>query len=326
MTAPYAWQAAQWASVTKQVATDRLPHALLLSGPRGLGKYDFAMVLAHGLLCEAADDTLTPCGQCRSCQLIKANAHPDLIHLLPEESGGAIQVDHIRHVTAQLSQTRHSGAYRVVIVNPAEAMNMAAMNALLKTLEEPNPGTLLLLVNVEPARLLPTIRSRCQRLLFSAQGYEREKRDFLLQTVPEAQVDLLLALAQHAPLEAQALAQDDELAQERQTFFSDFIAVREEKSDVVQVAERHKPMDLSRFFLWFMQGVQDCIRLQWGIDKSVCINKDILAALERQRFRDRTQLFVLWDAVLEAYQLYTRKFNINAQLVLEDLLFRWQRL
>lgn len=144
------------------------PQALLLVGPGSVGKTTLALDLAAGILCHAGDPDARPCGACRSCRLIDADAHQDLHRLAPEGPGRQVRIgDHqdpepgtVRHLLRELSRLPVEGAHRVAIVEGAHRLNEDAQNALLKTLEEPPPGATLILCADEPERLLPTVRSR----------------------------------------------------------------------------------------------------------------------------------------------------------------------
>jgi DNA polymerase-3 subunit delta' len=154
----------------------RLPHAMLIYGPRGVGKLALAERAAQMLLCEGK---AKPCDQCDACRWYKAGNHPDFRRLEPEilwkepeaqdEPGTKrpkqpsieIKVDQVRELADFLYIRSHRGALRVALVHPAEDMNENAANALLKGLEEPPAGAVFILVSHRPAQLLPTIRSRC---------------------------------------------------------------------------------------------------------------------------------------------------------------------
>ena len=167
-----------------------LPHALLIHGPSGLGKTILARTFAQSLLCEAPSAGGFPCGGCPACGWFALGNHPDFRVVEPEalsesaatdsepqaKAGAApsrqIKVDQVRDLQGFLAVGTHRGGARVILVRPAEAMNAATANALLKSLEEPPPRTLFLLVSSAPDRLLPTVRSRCQRIAVTAAALE----------------------------------------------------------------------------------------------------------------------------------------------------------
>lgn len=166
------WQARVHAQAAAALDAGRLGHALLFSGPAQLGKRAVAERLAQRLLCERRPPGAEPCGTCRGCHLFAAGTHPDfqVVSFIPNKEGTRLRteliIDQVRELSARLVLTPQYGGAQVAIIDPAEAINNAASNALLKTLEEPVPGRYLWLVSAEPARLSATIRSRCQKLEF----------------------------------------------------------------------------------------------------------------------------------------------------------------
>lgn len=165
------WNLPLWNNVLDRRRRGAMPHALLLAGPAGLGKRAFAAALAAWLLCEQPGDTA--CGRCRACLLVAAGSHPDRVEVNLEfrDDGKTLRselvVDQIRVLSQRLSMTAQFGGHQVALIDPADLMNTSAANALLKTLEEPGPGTVMLLVCDQFSRLPATIRSRCQRLDFA---------------------------------------------------------------------------------------------------------------------------------------------------------------
>jgi DNA polymerase III subunit delta' len=173
----YPWQTSMLERLTSH--RQRLHHALLLRGPQGTGKYHFGMALAKALLCETPDQSGAACGKCPGCGWFEQSNHPDFRLLTPEQddeedasasvtkkrskASTQIVVNQVRALQHFLElSSHHSAGSRVVLVHPAEALNAAAANALLKVLEEPPANMFFILVSHQPRRLLPTILSRCQ--------------------------------------------------------------------------------------------------------------------------------------------------------------------
>jgi DNA polymerase-3 subunit delta' len=199
------WHEGARSRLETAVAGERLPHALLLHGPEGVGKERFAAVLAGALFCSRRGATLIPCGECADCALSRAASHPDLHWLRIPEDKKSIGVDAVREACEQLGMTSMRSGYRVAIVSPAHAMTTNAQNALLKTLEEPSPRTLLVLVTSRPSRLLATLRSRCQRVEIPRPG-AAPATQWLGTELGAVPAVGLLDLAGGAPLRAAALA------------------------------------------------------------------------------------------------------------------------
>lgn len=187
------WQQRAYAQAAASIDAGHLGHGLLFCGPRQLGKRAVAERLAQRLLCHSRLADGEPCGQCRSCSLYLSRSQADPVELRPDETlahpfgrpghpdatfiGFAfndktrklrteIVIEQIRALSEKLVLTPQYGGAQVVILDPADAINHAACNGLLKTLEEPHPGRYLWLLSAEPARLSATIRSRCQKLEF----------------------------------------------------------------------------------------------------------------------------------------------------------------
>jgi len=174
-----------WLATSLADGLRRRAHALLVTGSPGTGLFELALSLAQGLLCEADASTAHPCGRCASCRLVQAHSHPDLLVLVPEalrealgwdtggeeEEGGErkkpsreIKVDAVRAAIEFAQTTTARGRAKVMVVHPSERLNPIAANTLLKTLEEPPGAARFVLACGAPDALLPTIRSRCERL------------------------------------------------------------------------------------------------------------------------------------------------------------------
>lgn len=224
----------------------RLPHALLFSAPEGSGKRLLVEHLARALLCRSPATDGFACGQCPDCQWIASGNHPDLMYLVPESEQGSdegdetessdsgkkekakstqILIDQIRQVQASLEVGAggHAGGRRVVLIDPAEAMNIAAANALLKSLEEPPGTTQFLLVSGAPRRLLPTIRSRCQTIVLPLPA--RKAASAWLKEAGVKADEALVGFTGGLPLAARRLAQGP-LAAVRAQFAKDLVGLR----------------------------------------------------------------------------------------------------
>jgi len=160
------WLTAEIASLRGAYDARRLPHAILIHEAPGAGGDWLAGWAARLVLCSNPGDA--PCGRCTSCQRAAQGQHPDLALVQPLESSTQIRIEQVRELSAELALTSHQGGYKVGILSPADTLNRFAANALLKTLEEPPQGTLLLLVATQPSRLPATILSRCQKVRIRA--------------------------------------------------------------------------------------------------------------------------------------------------------------
>ncbi len=227
MSAPLAWQTSQWEAVSGARAAGRLHHALLAAGPPGIGKADFLAALSAWLLCETPRGE-EPCGDCRGCRQHAAGSHPDCIVLSPDyqnrpvlgaypgqrcqydasrkKPSSVINVEQVRELGERLHASAHYGGFKLALLLPADALNTAAANALLKLLEEPPDNTLFLLLSQRLAHLPATVRSRCQLLRFSTPPLA-QARAALSGSGPET--ELVLDLAGGAPLRAQGLLGQD---------------------------------------------------------------------------------------------------------------------
>ncbi len=222
----YPWLAPAWNRLSAQWR--QLPHALLIHGRSGLGKTVLARRYAQRVLCEGDPAGELPCGQCASCRWFGQGNHPDFRLVEPaalappaadderprgdkESASRQIRIDQIREVQDFLAIGTHRRGWRVVLIRPAEAMNPATANALLKSLEEPPPGTLFLLVSSSPERLAATIRSRCQQLAVPAASPAEAEGWLAQQSVREPRA--ALAYSGNAPLAALD-AEEDRSARE----------------------------------------------------------------------------------------------------------------
>ncbi len=317
------WHDALWQQMLQRLQQDRLPHALLLCGPQGMGKALFAQRLAETLLCEQGQ----ACGHCKSCHLLRAKTHSDLLHVSPAEAGKQIPIEKIRELIQFGSLTANYGRYQISIINPAEAMNRNAANSLLKFLEEPPPNTLIMLVSHQPMALLATIRSRCQRLDFSrpnrklTQAWLRER----LNSKKE-DIQLLLNLSTQAPLAALALAEADGIAKQQELFES-LARLPGAQNDPIHVVEVWNQQNPTLILEWMLSWTMDIIRYAMTGQTQHLVNYNRIEPLQRlAKQMDLHSLFDLLDLQREAYRLVVGKANIKPQGLLESIAIAWVKL
>lgn len=212
----------------------RLGHAYLFAGPPGVGKRLFATELAKALLCEnPPPDRLEACDRCPSCHLVDAGTHPDLFAVARPAEATVIPVQTMRDLGADLALKPARGRRKVAIIDDADDLNDESANSFLKTLEEPPPGSLLVLIGTSPELQLPTIRSRCQLVRFAPLPTEVVKDLLRRQGVDDELIGPLLHLAAGSPGQALELA-DPELWEFRRRLIA---ALAAPKPDTVAAAK-----------------------------------------------------------------------------------------
>jgi DNA polymerase-3 subunit delta' len=309
------WLKPQQALLRAAFAAGRLAHALLLHEARGAGGEVLAAWTAQLVLCT---DSNPPCGECAGCHRAALAQHPDLITLQPIDNSRQIRIEQVRELCADLTLTSHQGGYKVAIISPADALNRAAANALLKTLEEPTARTLLILVASQPSRLPATILSRCQRIYIRTPA--RSEAVAWLQSIrgPAEWGDALDALGD-APLFA-AEADPATVAE----FARDTRRVLEETSagraDPARTAEQWWRTDLPLRLLCIENWLTDRVRRHFA---GAAFSVEMSAAVNLQRgpqIPTIRRLFGLIDAVQELKS--SLDTSINRSLALESVLRR----
>ena len=315
------WHRLPWDQLQETRRQGRMPHALLLAGGEGLGKARFARTLAESMLCEHPAKDGLACGKCRQCLLLKAGSHPDLRLVEPEEGKAQIGVDAVRELADGNTLTVGEGAHRVFIIDPADSMGRGAANALLKTLEEPISGTLILLLCSRVDRLPITIRSRCQMLKFTVPSEEEGIAWVEGNTqVQPGQAGQLLQLAGGAPLKVPALIESNELDRHNK-LLQKFIAIACDRASVVQTSQAWlKEYELPELLSYLTAWVGDIIRAKM-------VPSSQLAFPPLQTLSERLDLrlaYGLLDKLHDSERM--SRNNLNTQLVLESILLEWSRI
>ncbi len=210
-----AWLEPLWKQWRIAYREGRLPHAILVTGPSGVGKRWLVEMFVRGIQCRAPTEQGLPCDQCPSCKQyvsyrhLDKKSHPDIDWLTIGRY--SIGIGDIRdQIIKRLTLKANYGEMRLLVIEPAERMTRAASNALLKSLEEPPPGTVLFLISHQPGRLLATIRSRCQRYALpepSAQQSQAWLSDFMTAE----QAECALRAGGGMPMRALQMQQDNQV-------------------------------------------------------------------------------------------------------------------
>lgn len=317
------WHQAVWAQLMRLHDSRRFPHALLLDGPHGVGKQQLADALVSHMLCAQPGDM--PCGQCHSCQMLASGYHPDLLRISPEEGKRQIRIDPIREVNRFVSQTAQQSGYRVIVISPAEAMNTAAANALLKSLEEPGGKTLFILLSDVPSRVLPTIRSRCQQWSLPTVDFAQCRGWLIEQLNSEEEAYFWWQVSAGLPLLAVELAAPDQrtLRLQLHETFEQLMRGAEPVSEAARLDRQ--ALDA---ILWYgITWLEDLIRFGLSGHPSGLHNTDLIPLYRQALKNGRVQdWFRLLDYAQEQRRLLAVGANPNPQLVLEAWLVRWAAL
>ncbi len=262
-TTLYPWHAQTW-----ELLSTRFPdigHGLLFYGKKGCAKKAFAERFVAWVLC-LNKQAQGACGECSSCQWLKSDTHPNYVHITTDEENkkqnAKIRIEKIRDLLPFVQQTGEG--WRVVVIEPAEALNTASANALLKTLEEPGERVVLILLADHYLKLPATIRSRLQHFALD-RLHPEDAQAFVKQQIPEissTQVSLLLNLANDMPLTAVEIERSEWL-QKRAVFLSDWLKLVVEKNMPLNYANKWaKELSSSEFITMFEYLLGDLVSLK----------------------------------------------------------------
>lgn len=318
-----------------QAQRSRMAHAVLLTGPEGIGKFELAQEFVGGLLCERPDAHQRACGRCAPCNWLSQGNHPDFRLLRPEaldakeegadedkkRGGREITIDQVRALDDFLHVGTHRAGLRVVLIHPAEAMNRNTANALLKTLEEPAEGSLFILVSNNPARLLPTIRSRCRTMPVATPQADRALAWLRAQGVKSP--ERWLARTGGAPLRAKRTASAEMAAwlDDVTTILAagDGLSVLEAAAQAEKLVKGGSDgKDLRGLVDWVQRWCVDLALLSYGLTPRYFPDLgDTMVPLARKVDRQKLFKFNRKSAEFKSLSEHT----LNARLFIEDFFF-----
>lgn len=309
----------QWRAARRE---GRLPHAVLVTGPSGIGKRWLVEAFVRGVQCHAPTEQGLPCDACPSCKQyvshrqLERKSHPDIDWLTIARY--SIGIDDIRdQVIQRLSLKANYGRMRLLVIEPAERMTRAASNALLKSLEEPPPDTALFLISHQPGRLLATIRSRCQRYALPEQSPE-QSRAWLAGFMTAEQAEDALKAGGGMPMRALKMQQDGQVdfRNEFEQGLRDVLEGRQSETafagawNITPVRGKGKTRSGDETP---QEDISMDLRLVWMIDRAVAEIRRKVAARDSMR-----NVRAILDAYQELLEIRAREAAIPApQLNLE---------
>jgi len=326
------WLKRAWQTVQSRIAEDRLAHALIIAGERGVGKRAWAEAVARLRLCERPANleagAPVACGQCKQCQLFAAASHPDVRVYAPEKSR-MVKVDQIRALSSFAVASPQVAHHKVAIIDRADQLNINAANALLKTLEEPLPDVTLILLQESGRPVIPTIRSRCQTLAIPVPGDEDANRWLTnrvqgLSEDARPSADVLakaLMLSGNAPRLAFDYATGDFIGL-RDTALGRFKDFMKAKIPVGEAAKAFKALGLEDTLWLFETWGADLARLIVGGKAQDTDAADMLGFLAKSTPAWRAH--ELLDMVKESRAAGV--YNASPELEASRLLIAWQAL
>jgi DNA polymerase-3 subunit delta' len=317
----YPWQQQLWDTLTGRFP--KLGHGLLFYGKKGCGKEAFTRQFLAWVLCLNRQPA-GACGECGSCQWLKADTHPNYVYISTDEENkklnAKIKIEKIRDLLPFVQQT--VDGWRVIVIEPAEALNIASSNALLKTLEEPGENILIILLADHYLKLPATIRSRLQHFALDRISVE-QFGDYLQEQLPEAdfsQQQLLMHLSNQMPLQAVEVAQSAWLPL-RQEFLSDWIKLVTQKNMPIAIATKwNKNVSFAEFAQMFEYLLSDliCVKLNQALKN---IDLDFSVLVEQYSLE---MLFKIYEDFQQAKQYLEQ--NVQTNLVLDELCIKLMNL
>lgn len=309
------------------IVRDRIAHAYLFYGEEGIGKRLVAVRFAQSLNCDTGWNKEAPdaCLACRSCRQIEAHTHPDFRLIEPdqEQTNPQIKIEQIRDLEQQIVYRPLIGRFKIFIIDDADRMTLGAANAFLKTLEEPPPHTVFILITSRPFGLPTTIRSRCQSLRFVPPPLTQVEAALILKREVPPSDARLLAMITHARI-GHALRTDLKTIRARHEEFRTLFsrtALESVATLLTTVEALHKADRVPEALEWISQWIRDLLLIRTGADRDLLLNLDRLHELKETA--QSIQPEVLLDLLTELEQIERAVMrNINLQLALETFLLR----
>jgi DNA polymerase III subunit delta' len=319
MTQILPWQKNIWQNLLASRAAN-FPHALLIHGPKGSGKNQFALSLAQTLLCEANQNDA--CGECSGCQLFVADNHPDFLLVKAEDENKPIKIEQIRNLIEFALTTSTRNRFKIALISSAHNMNHAAANALLKTLEEPPPRILIILTSDHPNLIPLTIKSRCQKLFLAAPSL-KDLNDWLSdqqKKTADQPLALITALSGHSPFKVLEFLEGDEL-NNYQELLNKFLLLTKKSLEPLTFAHECQKINLEKLLNYLFFWITDLLKVKLKMENNL-INQEKI-----EEFKNIIQQISLDNLLSYLEKILSFKAllsnNLNQQLLLEKIWIEW---
>lgn len=311
----YPWQKTAWQSMAQH--RDRQPNAwLFYGGYHNTDRLDFVQEYAKSVLCEnPIVDSYLPCNTCQACYLFTQHNHPDFYHIITSDKTELIKIESIRQVSEKIQTTGYLSGWKVVLISPAETMNMSASNALLKVLEEPPSKTIFLLVSHVKDRLLPTIISRCRKFAVPKPTHQESLTYLSSLSYTQDHIHLQLAFNSGSPF-----FEDNFPFDVYQDFLNIMLQPRLLSSLDFAKCYESKIKSLDYFFDWVYKWLADLILVEHGY--AVKFNLAYKAPIEG--IKDKygvDDLFSLLNLVKK--QARHKRHPLNIKLQIESVILEY---
>ncbi len=316
----YPWHNDNWAKFKKFRENRRLPHAILLSGPSGLGKKTFAFRMSLALICETDIINQQPCLKCNSCRLALNHSHPDIFWLEPDGENKNIKVESVRNMIDRTSLKAQDSGKRVFIINLIDFLNKSGLNALLKTLEEPTPSCIFILISSSPHILPSTVISRCQKLSFQLVK-DSMASSWLTQYVSNSDVKSLISLSGGLPLKAIELYENGGLKSSKSTI-SIFSGLKARKINPIEAIKTLKELEQKYLFDDIAKIICDFIKLKnTNNPAKLFFNDSKVELFSICNDLNIEKLFQFLDTIFQIKK--QMHYNLNFEMTLEKIIIDW---
>jgi len=295
---------------TRLVANQRLAHAYLLVGPQDSGKTQTALSLAQLVNCESQKSV--PCGECPPCRKIASGNHPD-VHVLGNDEMDSIKIEDIRFLLSRAHLMAYEAKTKVFIIRNIELMTLEAANALLKTLEEPAPNTLMILTTSMPEINLDTIKSRCHIIKFFPSSVNRIAQILIDEGIKNDDARFLAVYSEGSLGKTRKLI-EQEIITQRRKILDEMLFNRNNDAFLKELSSN--PVEIIQALRLLLSFFRDVLLFKSGVSKSELVHQDVLREVENFATRGFEDLALIIRQIVQTKELVDENLNVKMSLSL----------